>query len=224
MRFPLPLPLPLIAAALSLSFFTSLACAQETPTVHRVTFKDGRATLRGMVKGYASNDYVFPVGAAESMKVSLASGKAFFNVLPPGSADEAIFIGSTSGATFEGVAATSGDYTARVYLMRNEARRGTSARYALTIRLGRQSPAQEGGPDFADGLTGGPDGWVVTGVPAGDMLALRATPAPRGKRVGQFANGTRLQNLGCRNTGGQRWCRVAGAGRRGWVNGRYLRE
>lgn len=130
------LPLPLTAAALSLGFFAPLAGAQETPTVHRVTFKQGQATLRGGVKGYASNDYVFPVGAGESMKVSLASGKAFFNVLPPGSKDEAIFVGSTSGATFEGVAATSGDYTARVYLMRNEARRGTAARYTLSIRIG----------------------------------------------------------------------------------------
>jgi hypothetical protein len=212
------------ATALLFVFSVGLASAQETSTTRRVTFRDGRATLRGVVRGYAFTDYVFPAGAGESMQLSLASGKAFFNVMTPGAGETAMFVGSTSGATFEGAAPSSGDYTARVYLMRNEARRGTRAPYALTIRLGRQSPAQEGGPDFADGLAGGPDNWVVTGVPAGDTLAVRAAPSPRGKRVGQFANGTHLQNLGCRNTGGQRWCRVAGEGRRGWVNGRYLRE
>ncbi|MGJ0509644.1 MAG: SH3 domain-containing protein [Methylocystis sp.] len=218
-------PLPVTAAAICLGLVASLAGAQETSSVTRVTFKAGRAILSGVVKGYASNDYVFPAGAGESISVSLASKKAFFNVLAPGAADEAIFIGSTSGATFEGVAATSGDYTARVYLMRNEARRGTAARYKVTIRLGQKSAAQEkGGRDFADGLTGGPDYWVVTGVAPNDALALRAAPSPKGARLGQIPNGKTVKNLGCRNSGGQRWCQVEDGADRGWVNGRFLRE
>lgn len=218
-------PLPTAAAAICLGLVASLAGAQETSSATRVTFKAGRTTLSGVVKGYGSNDYVFPAGAGESISISLASKKAFFNVLAPGAADEAIFIGSTSGATFEGVAATSGDYTARVYLMRNEARRGTAARYTVTIRLGQKSAAQEnGGRDFADGLTGGPDNWVVTGVAPNDALALRATPSPKGARLGQIPNGKTVKNLGCRNSGGHRWCQVEDGASRGWVNGRFLRE
>jgi hypothetical protein len=211
------------AAALFLAAPLSLALAQDARKVHRVSFKDGRAVIRGAVKGYDTHDYVFPAGAGESIAVSLKSRKAFFNVNPPGS-EEAIFNGSIAGETFSGAAAVSGDYTARVYLMRNEARRGTVGPYTLTIELGRKGATAAHGPDFADGLTGGPDNWQVTGVGAGDTLKIRAMPSPRGKLVAEAPNGATLKNLGCRNTGGQRWCRVEGSGKLGWANGRYLRE
>lgn len=213
-----------LVAALALGALSPFAHAQNAPKVHRVSFKDGRAVIRGAVKGYDTHDYVFPAGAGESIKVGLTSRKAFFNLNPPGS-EEAIFNGSVAGSTFTGEAAVSGDYTARVYLMRNEARRGAATPYTLTIELGRKSASAEKGPDFADGLTGGPDYWQVTGVAAGDALKIRATPSPKGRRVTEAANGATLKNLGCRNTGGQRWCRVEDARKQaGWVNGRYLRE
>ncbi len=213
-----------LAAALALAASSSCAHAQNAPTVHRVSFRDGRAVIKGAVKGYDTHDYVFPAGAGESIKVSLKSRKAFFNVNPPGT-EEAVFNGSVAGSTFTGEAAISGDYTARVYLMRNEARRGAVSPYTLTIELGPKSAAAEKGADFADGLTGGPDYWQVTGVAAGDSLKMRATPSPKAKLVAEARNGASLKNLGCRNTGGQRWCRVEDASKQlGWVNGRYLRE
>ena len=82
-------------------------------------------------------------------------------------------------------------------------------------------------PDFADGLSGGPDYWEVTGVDADDTLSVRKKPSPRATKVTQFSNGTVLRNLGCKLARGQRWCRVErpdGPPLRGWVNGRYLRE
>jgi hypothetical protein len=85
----------------------------------------------------------------------------------------------------------------------------------------------EKGPGYADGLTGGPDYWEVTGVGTGDTLNLREKPSPHAQKIAQFANGTILRNLGCKNTRGQRWCRVEGlqhSSLRGWVNGHYLRE
>jgi hypothetical protein len=213
-----------IAAALLVSLLPGLATAQEAPVVERVTFKNGRATIARSVKGYATHDYVFPAGAGESISVALKSGKAFVNVNQPGS-EEAIFNGSIAGSRFEGAAPVAGDYTARVYLMRNEARRGTSAKYTLTIAVGATQASNEKGPDFADGLTGGPDYWEVTGVSAGDSLSLRATPAPKGKIVARLANGALVKNLGCKNTKGSRWCRVSDeSGARGWANGRFLRE
>jgi hypothetical protein len=205
----------------------AVALAQSEIKTQRVTFKDGRATIKSSVTGYETIDYVFPAGAGESLKVFLKSNRAsnYFNVNPPGS-DVAIFIGSSAGSTFRGVAPTSGDYTARVYLMRNEARRGTTAKYTLAMEVGQKSAAKDKGPDYADGLTGGPDYWEVTGVGPGDTLSLRQAPSPKGKIIMALSNGTVMKNLGCRNMRGQRWCQVEQreAAGRGWVNGRYLRE
>ncbi|PPD45850.1 MAG: DNA breaking-rejoining protein [Methylocystis sp.] len=209
----------------AVAFLPAFAFAQESIKVQRLAFRDGRATVRGSVTGYSSTDYVFPAGAGESIRAKLKTSKAYFNLLAPGSTDEAFFVGSTSGNSYEGVAPTSGDYKARVYLMRNEARRGTSARYTLTIAVGTTRATDEKGPDFADGLTGGPDYWEVKGVPAGDTLKVRATPSPKGKLVTQVGNSAVMKNQGCKLTRGQRWCRVEdGSGRFGWVNGKYLRE
>jgi hypothetical protein len=211
---------------LALALLPAAANGQNAAKVTRVGFRDGHASLRGSVTGYETRDYVFPAGAGESISISLKTNRLsnYFNLTAPG-ANEALFIGSTSGTNFSGVAPVSGDYTARVYLMRNDARRGVKANYVLNIALGMKSAAEPNGPDFADGLTGGPDYWEMTGVPKGDALSVRATPSPKGKLVTQVLNSAIMKNLGCRNTRGQRWCQVEdGAGRRGWVNGKYLRE
>jgi hypothetical protein len=214
---------PLCALALA-AFAPSIAAAEE-PVVTRVVFKDGRATIRGRIKGYETTDYVFPAGASESIKVSVKTNlfSVYFNLIGPGAA-EATHNGSTSGNSYEGVAPVAGDYTARVYMMRSDARRGKTAKYTLNIAVGQTSAANEKGPDFADGLTGGPDYWEVTGVAAGDSLAIRATPSPKGKLVTRMANGASVKNLGCKNTRGQRWCRVSSDARAGWANGKFLKE
>jgi hypothetical protein len=219
-----PISRVLFAVATIFALTSLSASAVAGDQTRRVAFRNGRAVVTGVIKGYDTHDYVFPAGAGESIAATLKSRRAFFNLNPPGGGD-ALFNGSSAGETFRGAAPTSGDYTARVYLMRNEARRGTASPYTLTVTLGAIGATQEKGPDFADGLTGGPDGWEVTGVTAGDTLNLRATPSPKGGLVAKVANGAKLKNLGCKNTLGQRWCRVAtDAEAKGWVNGRYLRE
>jgi hypothetical protein len=146
-----------------------------------VTFKDGRAAMRGHIKGYQYVDYVFSAGAGESLSVTLETNNDinYFNLLAPGETETAFFIGSISGNNHEGAVPASGDYTARVYLMRSAARRGEAAKYTLTIALGQKSTSNENGPDYADGLTGGPDYWEVTGISAGGALSLRKEPSPR---------------------------------------------
>jgi Bacterial SH3 domain len=219
-----------IVIAFILALAPGLAFAQSEPLAQRVAFNAGRAAIKGHIKGREFVDYVFPAGAGESLKVSLKTNNDgnYFNLLAPGETDVAFFVGQNNvGQAYEGVAPTSGDYKARVYLVRSAARRGEAANYTLTIALGAASVTDEKGPDYADGLTGGPDFWEVTGVEAGDTLNLRKEPSPHGNLVARFANGAVLRNQGCKNTRGQRWCRVErpdDPSIRGWVNGRYLRE
>jgi hypothetical protein len=103
-----------------------------------VTFQAGalRSTVKGRIKGRETVDYLVRAGTGQTLKVTLKAGNrfAYFNVLPPGS-DEALFIGSTSGNSFEGRLPMDGEYRLRVYLMRNAARRGESTRYTLDLGL-----------------------------------------------------------------------------------------
>jgi len=72
---------------------------------------------------------------------------------------------------------------------------------------------------------GDPELFVVFGLAPGDELNLRATPSGTGKRVGRVPPGTLVRNLGCEETGGYIWCKVADASNlelEGWAAGRYL--
>jgi hypothetical protein len=122
----------------ALALFPALAVAEDARKVQRVSFKNGSATISGAIKGYAMADYVFPVGAGEPIKVSMKTKalSTYFNVSAPGS-EEAVFTDGWSDRPYSGVANSSGDYTVRVYMMRNAARRGLTANYALTINVGR---------------------------------------------------------------------------------------
>ena len=129
---------------------------------------------------------------------------------------------------FEGVLPSSGDYIVSVYLYRNAARAGETSKYTLEISIGGASAAPiEPEGDFADGLSGGPDFWEVTGLSGNGSLNLRAGPSTSDAIVTRLGNGARLQNLGCKEVAGRRWCNVAMAtdtAVSGWVTGQYLRE
>ena len=216
-----------------LGFLTAPAWAEDDIRQERVQFQQGRdsASLKGRIKGDETVDYQLGARAGQTMEVTLKSSNLsnYFNILPPGD-ETAIFVGSTSGNHFSGTLPTNGDYTVRVYLMRNAARRNEAANYSLNIHIGdghRASRATTGGGDYADGDAGGPDFWEVTGVPGGDTLNMRAGPSTRERVVGELGNGTIVRNLGCKTSGSQRWCRVArpeDPELRGWVAGRFLRE
>jgi hypothetical protein len=103
----------------------------------RVTFAPGAnsATVEGSITGYEGVDYLLNVREGQAMNVSMATQNtsAYFNILEPGETEVATFIGSTSGNQFEGVAAKSGDYRIRVYMMRSAARRDETADYRLEM-------------------------------------------------------------------------------------------
>lgn len=84
-------------------------------------------------------------------------------------------------------------------------------------------PAPSG--DFADGLSGGPDWWAVTGVSSGDTLNIRSGPSTSNSVVARVPNGYVMRNLGCVQRS-QRWCEVEAPDGRfaGWAAARFLRE
>lgn len=104
----------------------------------RVHFAAGAssATVTGSIKGDAGVDYLLSAAAGQTMTVTLktSNSSSYFNVLPPGS-QTAIFIGSTSGNEWTGTLPSTGDYTVRVYLMRNAARRGEKAKYSISFAV-----------------------------------------------------------------------------------------
>lgn len=95
------------------------------------------ATLQGSLKGDQTIDYKLRARAGQTMTVSLKTSNAsnYFNVLPPGSQDVAIFVGSSDGNDWTGTLPADGEYAIRVYLMRSAARRNEVANYSLTVGI-----------------------------------------------------------------------------------------
>lgn len=112
------------------------AGAQDHSRSERVQFARGTssATLHGNIHGYDTVDYVLGARGGQTLNVRLqpTNASAYFNITKQG-ADEALFVGSTSGNAFTGRLPSSGDYVVRVYLMRNAARRDEHANYSLTV-------------------------------------------------------------------------------------------
>lgn len=127
----------LFAYAIS-SLLLATPCATAGGNIHqeRIRLETGASTITitGKIKGYQTVDYRVQAKAGQSLVATFRPDKlsAYFNVLPPGS-DEAMFVGSSSGSQFEARLAVTGEYTIRVYLMRNAARRNESAKYTLNI-------------------------------------------------------------------------------------------
>ncbi|RZM75414.1 MliC family protein [Leptolyngbya iicbica] len=130
----------------------------------RVQFASGAtsATVEDRIVGYDSVDYVLNAQAGQYANISMATdnGANYFNILPPGSNDEAIFVGSTSGNQYEGTLPASGDYKIRVYLMRSAARRDEAANYRLEMVV-----AGSGGSASGSGGSNVQDDALVAGTP-----------------------------------------------------------
>ena len=120
-----------------LCFSLSLAQANE---IHeeRIQFEAGKsgATINGQIKGYKIVDYLLHAEAGQTISVKFAANftSAYFNLLPPEN-PIALFTGSIAGHSYNGVLPLTGVYKIRVYLMRNAARRGSTAKYKLTLKI-----------------------------------------------------------------------------------------
>lgn len=115
------------------------AMAKDKVTTHQVHFDKGTTgtTVKGHVKGYDTVNYKLGAKAGQYMCVSLESKKANMNIFEPGTGpgDAAMYRGSVEGRKYTGTLPKSGTYIIQVFLMRNEARRGTNAPYALHIGI-----------------------------------------------------------------------------------------
>lgn len=195
----------------------------------RVEFGRGQSStvIRGTVRGYEGANYRVNVRGGQRLAVTMDSsnGSNYFNILGPGGGD-ALFNGSISGDFADIIVPDSGDYVVQVYLMRNAARRNEQARFTLRIEVTGGRPVAPPQPDFADGLSGGPDFFQVAGISPGDALNIRTRPSAQSPIVTRVVNGEILRNGGCRMTGQTRWCRVSrpDGSASGWAAGRFLIE
>ncbi|SFC08552.1 hypothetical protein [Tropicimonas isoalkanivorans] len=130
-----------IALAGALTLGALSARAQQTG---RIQFEPGNdnAAVSGTITGDAYADYVLGASAGQTMAAALSvestdgTGSPFFNILPPGSDNVAIFNGSMSPDGYDEVdLPESGDYTIRVYLMGNDRDTGKTVGYTLSVTI-----------------------------------------------------------------------------------------
>ena len=112
----------------------------EAATKH-IQFAKGKssASVSGKIKGNEDIDYVIRARAGQTLTVDFKAGKgaAYFNVMPPGSTYEALFVGSRENNSdhFKGTLPSDGDYTLRIYLMGGAKDSGKPVSYTLKVAI-----------------------------------------------------------------------------------------
>ena len=105
------------AAALGLAAVSAPVLGQAVSQIHFARGNDN-ASVRGTITGRQYRDYKLAVGNGQNLGVSLITkGNLYFNILPPGSKDVAVYNSSMNGNDATGVRTTAGTYTIRVYAM-----------------------------------------------------------------------------------------------------------
>ena len=105
----------------------------------QVQFAKGKssATISGTVKGGEDVDHVLRANAGQTLNVDFkaSKGAAFFNVVPPGSIYEALFVGMNEGNHYSGTLPKDGDYIIRVFLKGNAKDSGKPVKYTLKVAI-----------------------------------------------------------------------------------------
>jgi hypothetical protein len=117
------------------------ANAQSEIKAERVAFRSGASstTVTRTIRGRETIDFLVNAREGQRLVASMTSDNsaAYFNVIEPGKADEAVYVGSMSSPS-NSVGWTirkSGDLRIRVYLYRAAARRGERATIRLNIAV-----------------------------------------------------------------------------------------
>ena len=109
----------------------------------KVKFAPGKSgiTLEGAIVGDDYVDYSLGASAGQTMNVDLSvdatngDGTIYFNILPPGSSGEAIYVGSRDGNSASVQLPQNGDYVIRLYLMGNDRDTGKTVGYGLDVSI-----------------------------------------------------------------------------------------
>jgi len=111
------------------------AMSQSRETVHFASGNDN-AAVDASIKGHEYRDYILGARGGQTMSVSLITkGTAYFNILPPGSNDVAIYNSSINGNDATIKLPKDGNYTIRVYLMGNDKDAGKTVKYTLSMTI-----------------------------------------------------------------------------------------
>jgi len=170
-------PLALVAAGLlAISLPAGGALAQTPIESQRVTFRAGADSilLKGQLKGRQTIDYKLRASAGQTLTVELKGSNLqnYFNVIAAG-AENALFIGSSSGNSFGGLLPSDGDVRVRIYLMRPAARRLESSSYSL--HLGISGDPLMPLPAARDALIPGTSYHASAEVPCGSGNSIKLT-------------------------------------------------
>lgn len=123
---------------------TLLSTAAHAQMSSEVKFKPGNygTMLSGTISGDEYFDYRLGANGGQELFVELTvdgtngDGTIYFNVLPPGSTGEAIYIGSMDTERSTTVELPeSGEYTIRVYLMGNDRDTGKTVGYNVDVSI-----------------------------------------------------------------------------------------
>ncbi|WP_370285459.1 hypothetical protein [Pseudooceanicola nanhaiensis] len=137
----MPKPLRHILAPLCLAAAIATPAAAHQPGDLRIELDPvaGTATIESSLTGHATADYRFGGRSGQTMSADVAviagEGPVFFDVLPPGSDYEAMFVGRTQGRAGRMSLAESGDYTLRLYLWGDAREGGRTVGYRLRVAL-----------------------------------------------------------------------------------------
>lgn len=127
-----------LVAALIFATLVSVATAVAQEKT-RVKFSAGNdnAAVEGRVQGKSYHDYLLGAKAGQNMSVSLITkGGAFFNILPPGSNDVAIYNSATVGNNATSITLPKdGDYNIRVYLMGDDKDTNKTVKYLVSVTI-----------------------------------------------------------------------------------------
>lgn len=139
--------------------FAALALAAaplfaQTDIVKRpVQFAKGKsgATIKSSITGDQTVDYTLRAAAGQTMTVKLSGGSTvYFNVLPPGSTGEALFVGSRDGDRSTTTLPASGEYTLRVYQMGNAKSSGKRSNFTLDVAIAGATPPAAAAPSSSE--------------------------------------------------------------------------
>jgi hypothetical protein len=109
----------------------------------QVQFERGKSgiVLEGAIRGHDHFDYALSAQKGQMLHVELkvdgtnGDGTIYFNILPPGSTAEAIYVGSMKGNIAEMRLTQSGPYVIRLYLMGNDRDTDKTVGYDLDVSI-----------------------------------------------------------------------------------------